>query len=73
MQSSDIYQRQANGAIEAEARGEDIVTLVTDDYPNDLVGYIDLSYFYLTLSGFDTVQSGRVFTNLLTLYLTTRR
>ena len=62
--SADIYAI-ALSALQCEPEQYEIVTIVTDDYPNDAVGYIDLSYHYMINNDYKMIQSGRLFSNLV--------
>jgi glycosyltransferase involved in cell wall biosynthesis len=55
----------ALAALQREQSQYEVVTIVTDDYPNDSVGYIDLGYHYMVNSEYKMIQSGRVFANLV--------
>lgn len=63
-ESAGIY---ASGlaALQREPAQYEVVTIVTDDYPNDSVGYIDLGYHFMINSDYKMIQSGRVFANLV--------
>lgn len=60
----DIYGL-AGSEVDGRLAENDVVSMVTDDYPNDQVGYLDLSYFYLRFGGVELLQSGRLFSNLV--------
>ena len=63
-ESADIYAT-ALTSLKREPVEYDMVTIVTDDYPNDRVGYLDLGYHYMINNNYKMIQSGRVFTNLV--------
>jgi hypothetical protein len=60
----DIYNL-AIAAVKGKAENDDVISIVTDDYPNERVRYLDLSYFYFKFSDVELVLSGRLFSNVV--------